>query len=216
MSYTNLSELILIPAEKYVDQQLAFSDQASFFQNQILARGANLLLVPTSLITCALDTIVGIGAGIGTILTVGKHLPTCQFACNHIKQSFQLLPHVYASLLRAIHPQASLGDTKLKGVVGFVDPIWEKANTYSLSDHFLKRHVASRLTFALALVASVVTRAVDGIFGICFAALSLLTLGKIEKMNEVAYNTLKASGVIRDLFFSTLLILNPWAFQKKA
>jgi hypothetical protein len=78
------------------------------------------------------------------------------------------------------------------------------------SDNFLKRHVASRLTYALLAVSCLATRVADGAIGVAAAGLSVLTGGNFESLNNLAYRTLQAPGIINDLFYCTIKFINPW------
>jgi hypothetical protein len=73
--------------------------------------------------------------------------------------------------------------------------------------------VVSRLIYALHGLASLVTRAVDGIISIPFTVISLLTLGKFGFINHVAFSFLSFTGIINDLFKCTLGIINPITTQ---
>lgn len=106
------------------------------------------------------------------------------------------------------------GDGFLSDLV--INPLKDIARSCYNSDNFLKRHVASRLTYALLAVSCLVTRAVDGIIGIPAAGLSILTGGKFESLNNLAYRTLQAPGIINDLFYCTIKFINPWTRTSKA
>lgn len=70
MSYSNVTYATTKPAEHYVDRNWVQSDETTFLKKHFLARGAHLLLTPASFITSAVDTIIGLGTGIGAICTV--------------------------------------------------------------------------------------------------------------------------------------------------
>lgn len=176
-----------------------------------MARGAHLLLTPASFITSAVDTIIGLGAGLGAICTLGKNKQTFKVACNHLSSSDKLFVRPYVNFLKTINPEAKIsgdGDGFLSDLV--INPLKNIARRCYNSDNFLKRHIASRLTYALLAVSCLVTRAVDGIIGIPAAGLSILTGGKFESLNNLAYRTLQAPGIINDLFYCTIKFINPW------
>ena len=239
MSYSNVTYATTKPAEHYVDRNWVQSDETTFLKKHVLARGAHLLLTPASFITSAVDTIIGLGAGIGAICTLGKHRQTFKVASNHLSSSNKLFVRPYVNFLQTINPEAKfsgdaanqpyivryLGLAKQATISGdgdgflsdlVINPLKDTARTCYNSDNFLKRHVASRLTYAVLAVSSLVTRAVDGIIGIPAAGLSVLTGGKFESLNNLAYRTLQAPGIINDLFYCTIKFINPWTGTSNA
>jgi hypothetical protein len=219
MSYTNITHASIGAIEDCA-RNWAISDQTNFLQRHILARGTHFILSPASFITSSLDTIIGLVAGIGAICTLGKHRPTLNVTMDHLSGSTMLLARPYVHILLAINPQAKFPgnrDIAISGdgdgfisdlVINFLSSV---AIMCYESDSFLKRHVASRLTFALLAISCLVTRAVDGIIGIPAAGLSILTGGKFESLNNLAYRALQAPSIINDLFCWTIKFINPWA-----
>jgi hypothetical protein len=185
------------------------SPDASFVQKHILTRGAYLLLAPASLITTAIDTIVGLGAAIGAIAILGRSQKIFDFACGFACESNYLLSYPYQNFLQAINPDADFGDMNGYIVSSAISPIEDFAKECSKSENFLQRHVASRLTYALAALACLVTRAVDGVISIPMTAISIITLGNFALINNLAYKTLKAPGIIMDIFYFSVYVLNP-------
>lgn len=227
MSYTNVTYASTKPAEHYVDSNWVQSDETTFLKKHVLARGAHILLTPSSFITCAVDTIIGLGAGLGAICTLGKNKQTFKVACSHLSSSNKLFVRPYVNFLKTINPEAKFsGDAAKQAMIsgngdGFlsdlvIDPLKNIARNCYNSDNFLKRHIASRLTYALLAVSCLVTRAVDGIIGIPAAGLSILTGGKFESLNNLAYRTLQAPGIINDLFYCTIKFINPWTGTSNA
>jgi len=221
MAYLNTSYAYLKSAEEYVEDNWVYSDSPSFSKKHLLARGAYFFLAPASLITSAIDTIVGLGAGIGTICTAGRYPQPYKFAMNHLSSSNKLFSHLYLNFLRAINPEAPFmedgdnpprisinGDGFLSDLV--ISPLRKTARSCYNSNNFLKRHVASRLTYAVLALSCLVTRAVDGVIGIVAASLSILRCGKIESLNHLAYRALQAPGIINDLFYCIIKCINPW------
>ncbi len=239
MSYINITGATTLPAEFYVDRNWVQPRKINFFKKHVLARGAHLLLTPASFITSAVDTVIGLGAGVGAICTLGKHTQTFKVACNHLCRSNRLFVRPYVNFLQTINPKAKfsgnaanqpyiaryLGLVKQATISGdgdgclsdwVINPLKGIARSCYNSDNFLKRHVASRLTYVLLAVSCLVTRAVDGIIGIPAAGLSILTGGKFESLNNLAFRTLQASGIISDLFYCTIKFINPWTGTSNA
>jgi hypothetical protein len=227
MPYTNITNATVRPFRKYVEENWVQSDETTFLKKQVFARGAHLALVPASFITSAADAIIGLGAAIGTVCTVGKHQPTYKFAMTHLYNLDKLFVNPYVNFLRAVNPEALFsagrkstaainanGDGFLTGLM--IDKLKDAARTYYNSDNFLKRHVASRLTYALLAVACLVTRAVDAVIGILAATFSILTFGKFESLNNMSYRALQFPGILTDLFYCTIKFINPWTGTSKA
>ena len=236
MTYYNITTSTVKLAESYVRSNWVKSDEKNFLKNHIFARCAYLILAPASIITSAVDTIIGLGAAVGTICTFGKHTPTYNIAYKHISFSRNLIVGPYVNILRTINPKAKFtrnledecyakrhfgtkpdytpplvsvdGDGFTSNLVK--DPLKNKARSCYNSDNFLKRHISSRLTYALLAVSCIVTRAVDGIIGIPAAALSILTGGKFKTLNNLTFRALQAPAIIDDLFYCTIKFINPW------
>lgn len=222
-------------AYKYVQSNWVSGVQTNFFKKHVLSRGAHLILVPCSLIANVADTILGSVVGIAAIGTLGRHRSTLETAIKHLKGWDMLVSGPYLNILKAINPEARIeGYTENDALNhkthpniypkpplitvtrnGFIADrvrflgLEKKSKEYFNSDNFLRRHVASRLTIGLLAVACLVTRAVDAIIGIPAAALSILTLGKIVSLNNLAARTLLAPAIIRDLYFCTIGMIKP-------
>jgi hypothetical protein len=208
VAYYTITECLITANIKNLYNSWNSSD-ASFVQKHVLARGAHLLLAPASLITTAIDTIAGLGAAIGAILTLGQSRKIFDVAAALLNESNFLLSYPYQNFLQAINPDADFGDIDAYIVSNAISPIEDFAKKCAKSENFLQRHVASRLTYALAALACLVTRAVDGVISIPIVAASVITLGNFTLINHLACNTLKAPGIIVDLVYCAVYVLNP-------
>jgi hypothetical protein len=237
MTYVNINDSTTRHLEACVDQDLVYGADRSFVKKNIAARAAHLGLVPLSLVMNTLDTLVGIGSGIGVVLIGGAEPESLKFALDHLDSSRKILVRPFSNLVKTINPEAIFSDdyANLPYIYRFIanncDPnppfisgdgdgfvtdfIKSELRPLAIdccnSDNFLERHVASRLTFALLAIACLVTRAVDGLICIPAAVASLLTAGKFVSLNNLAYRTLQAPGIIEDLFYCTIKCINPWA-----
>lgn len=235
MHYINVTHETTHRAKKYIYETWASSTRPA--KKHILARSAHLILAPASLIPVAVDTIIGLGAAIGTLFTFGKHVPTYRITFNHLDSARKFLVYPYVNILRTINPeaifsgnieaasyqttrsthsssyQAKMLSWKGVGLIGgLVFAILKKsAGECYNSRYFLNRHVSSRLTYILLAVACVVTRVADGIIAVPAVGLSILTMGKFESLNNLAYRTLQFPSIINDLFYCTIKFINPWA-----
>jgi len=175
MSYKNITYTLTKPAENYVDSNWVYSRETTFIKKHVLARGAHFVLAPALFITSALDTIVGLGVGIGALCTLGKHKPTYKIASYHLSSANKLFVRPYVNLLRVINPEAKFSGDLDNLFIGFAkqamisgsgdgflsdlvaNPLLDIARSCYNSDNFLKRHVASRLTYALLAVSYLVS-----------------------------------------------------------
>lgn len=211
MDYHTVSRAVLTPIFSHVRDNWVNSDQANFCEKQILARGACLGLAPLSFVTHAIDTVIGVGSGTVVLLTGGTHEDITIFASNHLRASKRLLASPYANLLLTLNPKASFGSGDEGFVANFViHSLKEIAKDCRGSDNLLISHVASRLSYAVLAISSLVARAVDGVIGVIAALFSFLTVGKFEPLNDFAVKGLYAPGIINDLFCCAVRVINPW------
>lgn len=221
MSYISTSFLIIHVTEA-VNQGWVVSEETNLLKKQVLARGAYLLLTPVTFAACCLDTILGAIAGVGALCTAGRSTPILNVSYNHLKSSQSLIVRPYIHFLAAINPEFEMASCSIFGFKikkhrngllsdPVIDKFAEQATDYRYSNNFLKRHIATRLTYALMAVSCVVTRLVDGIIGVPAACLSILLVGRCAPLNNIAFEGLQATGIINDLFFCTVRFINPWA-----
>lgn len=201
--------------------ELQFEKSDNFVKKHVKGRCARLILIPASFTTCALDTIYGLGVGIGAICTGGKKTKLSTTAFNYLTNSNLMLSIPYSNLLRMINPKAEISSKALNHCDGILShtvnfSLKGLASKYNqthwrcmISNNSFKHHIASRLTYALLAVACVVARAVDGIIGVAAATLSIVTVGKFTRLNDLAWKTLQPTGIIEDLWFCTMHCINP-------
>jgi hypothetical protein len=182
------------------------------FSDRILGRCANVILAPTALITCALDTLMCLGAGLGAICTLGMKKSFVDKMIVHFHETSQILAEPYLQLLTAIAPPYP-EYTRYNGLFcNLVQPLGSNIkNLISPNNNFLKRHVASRLTIALLVTSLVITKVIDGVIGVIAAPISLVMAGKFKKLNTLALNGLYATNLIGDLMCLSIAIINPKA-----
>ena len=219
------SEKIVRPIAQYVRNNWVISPNTNFVKKQIGARAAYLGLTPVSAVTSVLDTLVGSIAGIGSILTLGLHKPTNDLHVRNIALSRLIVSLPFSGFLKVINPSAEfpgktnenriLIGSQFDGLVfDFVLPkLKNYANEFSLSNNVFKKHVLSRLTFALTAIAAVVTRVADAAIGLVAAAFSIITLGIYPSLNNLAARGLHAPGVFHDIFYAAIKTINPWAVR---
>lgn len=197
-------------------QAIQESQSKNCFRRFFVSRGVHLGLVPITLVTNALDTMIGLGIGIAAVCTAGTHRKTALLTNTYLSRSNDLLSDPFVHLLRAVNPTASFRNSSVinKSGCGFVpDLVLPKLANASLksrnSSNFFQRHFISRLTTALMGLAAIVTRVADAVIALPVAAAALLTYGKIDSINNLAYRTLQAPGLIDDLLSSLVRTMNP-------
>lgn len=221
MNYINTSVLITHISDA-VNQDWVISEETNFLKKEILARGAYLLLTPVTFAAGCLDTILGAIAGVGALCTAGRSTPMLKVSYNHLNSSQSLIARSYIHLLAAINPEFEMASCSIFGFEikeggngllsdAVIEKFKDQAGDYRQSNNFLKRHVATRLTYALMAVSCVVTRLVDGIIGVPAACLSILLVGRCAPMNNIASEGLQATGIINDFFYCTVKFINPWS-----
>ena len=213
------------PMARYVLNNWVYSPDTNFVKKQIGARVAFLGGIPLSATTTILDTLVGGIAGLGSILTLGRHKPTNRFHIYNIEVSRVIVVFPYGSLLKVINPSNEftpktkenriLIDSNGDGLVSnFVLPkLKNYARKFAGSENVFKMHVLSRLTFALTAIAAVVTRVADAAIGLVAAAFSIITLGLYPSLNNLASRGLQAPEIIKDIYYAAIKTINPWALR---
>lgn len=209
MTKTTLSKLSTEKTQQFVEENWVNPPQSDVTRRQVLSRGAYLALVPTTFITRALDTIIGMGIGIGAVCTLGKNENILRKAFNFLYSSHQLIEDPFCNFLKAINIEAKLHRKPYQ----FYIPMELKstAKKYYQSSNFLERHVVSRLTYVLLALACIITRVVGLVLGVLLAPLTIVTCGNYSSLNVLTCKALQAPGIIHDLFFCTIKFINPSA-----
>lgn len=196
------------------------SHKKNCFNRCFISRGLNLSLVPITLVTNALDALIGSGIGVAAICTAGAHKEIASLAGTYLPRSNRLLAEPFYQLLKSINPKASFSNATHVLIPnrgnGFISSLvlpklHEEGLKCQCSTNVFERHVISRLTFALAGLAAIVTRIADATIALPAVAIALMTYGKVASINNLAYRTLQSLGLINDLFSSLIKTLNPSA-----
>lgn len=211
MPYFNITTK-LNPVVGFVDKGLIYPEHPSILKTHVLARGAYFLLVPTVIITSAVDTIIGLGAAIVAISSLGDCRSIIEVADDHL--SMKLISVPYACILKVINPYAEFSEEDLVSYDGFISDLVikrfnKKIKECSCSKNFLERYVISRVGYALLAICSVICRIVDAVIGVPVVTLSFLTAGKFSSLNNLAYRTLQSPKVVHDLFYCVMKFISP-------
>ena len=187
----------IVPVENYIDSTLLCS-QSSFVEKQIFSRGLHALLIPGSIITAALDIIIGIGAMSLTFITFGcKNFlqtinPNAPFTNNNPYKTIERQGYGFTSK-KILNLLSSTAETKNNSHIG------------------LENIISTRLIYLLYGVSSVVTRIIDAIISIPATILSFASLGKFVVLNDLSYRTLHSPLIVADIFFCAIKFINPSA-----
>lgn len=211
----SLSDGVQYYSYSYIQNKLR-NNQSDFFNQEILSRAIYFSLVPTVSLTIVFDTIVGLGTGVFSMIKKGEHQRAKHLSLTYLKSSRLLIASPYLNLMLTLNPSAKFDENSLQtgsgeGAITQFCSNFIKTSLYhsSNSSYPLKRHVLSRLTFALLMISCVITRVIDGILGALAAVFSFLTLGNIRWLNHVAVRGLQFPGLLRDIYYCSLGIINP-------
>ncbi|KAF3361687.1 hypothetical protein PHSC3_001810 [Chlamydiales bacterium STE3] len=180
--------------------------------SRVAARGMKLTLIPLQFGARAIDTIIGVGMGFGSLATLGLKPEFNKRVFIQLKSSKTIFAQPFThgiSLIGGKKGQESMED-------GFFLSSWtrsrnRRAEKLADSKNLFKRQVTSRLTYGLLAVACIVTRTVDAVLSTPVTLLALVTLGKFKPLNNTAIRSLKFVGIVNDLFYYTLKCINPRA-----
>lgn len=196
------------------------SPSTTFFKKQVAARGAYIGLSALTLAVASIGACVKLGAGTLNILSAGKY-PSLHNFTIRLNPFNLLLADPYSHFISAFNlhhftEEACIsfrGNGLFPEIIRkpFTKPLNEHLNTCLGSDIFFKRHVSSRLTILLLGVALATARVADAILAVPVTLLSLVTLGTIPSVNNLAYRTLQAPAIISDLLHCTVKFINPFA-----
>jgi hypothetical protein len=207
----SITARLIDPAIEYIDKNWGNSDKIS---KRMGARVVNLLLVPVYAITCALDIILGLAVGLWLTCTLGTHKAAKRKMMSLLGNSEKLIAGPFMLFLKAFNLKQQFEKKPDRLAAAWLDnTIGLAAFDHTESKNLLKKHVTSRLCFALIAISHLTLSIAEGIIGIIAASFSIITLAQVECINALAYKSLHASGVILDLFAGALNIINPWTFN---
>jgi len=230
MTFTGMTSEV----HQHIHEKWVGNDAAHPFNRQVTARAANLIMAPVDAIAGVGDTVIGVLAGVGTIVSLGENTKIFRTASHHLSRCTGLIVRPYRDLLHCVNPRAVFswkptygeaadarkfgkgrplvycdGDGLLTGHVK--DAFYGIGRWCRNHENVVIKHVVSRLSSLLSIAASAVCRAVDFVFGVIAAVLSFVALGKSETLNNTAHRGLQVTGIVGDVIFGITRIINPWA-----
>jgi hypothetical protein len=183
----------------------------SCYSCQFTLRGAATLKIPYHITHNVAYGILGTAAGCLSLVTLGnfEFLNNKSYVCLSAFQ--KLFANMNHDLFQIVNSQATYSDDTTDGLITALVKRFLWQPTYNPQDFFLKRVIVSRLSYALQLVACVISRVADMILGTILSALSLVTLGSFPRLNSYTYRALQITGIVKDVFYYTTKFLNPGA-----
>lgn len=181
----------------------------------------NLMNLPFQLgtiIPFAVDTLPSIITTPLSCLTAGKVTFINKIAREHSNSSNDIFFDSYIGLISIINPKITRGDystkTKSSGLITsrVVEKLFEKAKNLNLEkkSSFCKKHIFSRVLFALGGILSIITKIADAVLGLIAALLVAVTFAQVEKINLFAINNLiKFPGVVHYVLTGTRGVVHP-------
>lgn len=197
-------------------------------RREICSRGIYLILIPIGVALRSLHVAQGALASVGMFLTGGCVPSINKYAVQHLSLSRFILPMVLYNLLRTINLKSTItGIRKADPSSNVSKSIPHPRNgilteilinesgteflTLTKSPYRAVRNVVSRLSFVVLAVAFTITRVVDGVIGIIATPLSLLCLGKSDRLNSTAFLGLTFTNLPLSLIYFAIRTINPQA-----
>jgi len=210
---------------KEIEDNWIATDEPDFLWNEILSRGAFLILAPVAMITSAIDTIIGLGVAFAAICTLGMHMPTVRLANRYLDSSGKVISQPFSLLVKVINPHASFNNKieirtryrtsykpKIQSITClFCERLFKLTKALKASEYFLVKHLFSRATYALAIPIITITKIVDMAIGCLALPFALAILGSSETINIYATDAFTITGIVSYLFQCTIAVINPWA-----
>ena len=204
-----ITSTLIDPSIKHIDDKWSNSDK---ILKRMGARVVNLLSVPAYVITCALDTILGLGIGLAAICMLGMHKTTTRKAMNFLGTSKKLIAEPYMQFVKVFNPKHdSVKKFDHLGEDFFYQKCGEEVINLAGSDNFIDRNISARLGFVLIGISHLITAIAESCIGIIALSFSILTLTQVECINKFAYTTLQFPGILADIFVDVISIINPSA-----
>ncbi|MBA3958142.1 MAG: hypothetical protein H0X51_07105 [Parachlamydiaceae bacterium] len=186
-------------------------------ENYVLARTIHLVVIPIFLVITAVDIVVGVGISFIALATLRQFEHLNKMADNRIGSSSKLIAYPFVHLLLALNPDSQIKMDRTSCISShnhgifsqFAFKMEESAREKGEAVHWFTRHVISRPMFVLAALITVVTQVADGIIGVAFAGLSLISFGSVQTINTIALNALYAFCNLSRFNEAAIRLLDP-------
>ena len=182
------------------------------WKEEVLPRLSYTIALPLFLICEPIALAWAAVTGAAALVTPWKRKEITQHAIKCLSEASSCaIGGVYTLFLNILNPKAKhVDDPKKVLPTGLLtEPLENLALTCSKSNDFWKRHVASRLIYAVLPLSCLVTRVWNGVIGALAIVPSILTFGTCKSLNCWTEEGLKAPAIISDIFFCTVRFLDP-------
>lgn len=192
-----------------------FNQYSDFESNQSRPKGGSYIthlgLIPASLITKIFDTLAGIPAAALTICSFGTIQGINTFTESNLKEIENVIAAPLYHLVKLFNPQIKVSPSKESRFMFIhgLEAVCHKAFECSTSENFIERHIYSRSTYIMLAVALTIATTVDIVSIVPLGTITLISCGKFKIINDYTFRALKFPGIIYDLFFCVVKILNP-------
>jgi len=180
----------------------------------------NLINTPFNIgkiVPIALDAITSVVTTPLSCITFGQSRCINRIAQKSYFSNF-IFTSAYIGLISILNPkinQQSYADfvgKEPKGLLTFfiVKPFFNSAQKLSSKQSFCKRHIVSRIYFAIGGLLSIITRIVDAAIGLIAALLVAVTLARVKVINMFAIKCLVTfPGVFHDVLTGIRGVFHP-------
>lgn len=196
-------------------------------RHSIGARAVYLALAPVSLVTSAADLVFGSILAAKGCIHLGCNEFYVEQSLNQLYSARKIFTRPYMNLVKFVNPSIrfKLDDDdndrisyKGNGFFSFhLVSLFNKCGIdqyFRNLDNFFARNISTRLCSGLMVVALIIARTADGIISVPTCAVSILTAGKFQALNNLAYRTSQAfGGVFYDITVCIFCVINPWNDQ---
>lgn len=186
---------------------------SNLFTDAKISRLGHFGLIPVSLFTKIFDSCIGIPSALLATCALGRINSLNNFVFDQLNCAGDVVSDPFNHFMKVINPDYAAHTTiPCEGSVLHhqVRNIEEYAESHLIaSNDFFKSQVCSRVTYAVLALAYIIARVADAIFVVPLAICTLLSLGKWSSLNSATCKAMKFPGLMPDLFFCFIKILNP-------
>jgi hypothetical protein len=188
-----------------------------WMNSRISIRICNFLLIPVRIITTVADAILGLLSL--PMMLCGKD----DFVCRHLNAFSLLLASPYEGLLCVLNPEASFYlhederikkrdiaemDQGIEWLAPLPEYVLDLVQELGQSSAWTLR-ILSRVVVIFLILTYVVKRATELLISIVAVPLSLIFLGRINKINKLAYQALQFPGLVINMMDCVIFFCLP-------
>lgn len=179
-------------------------DSSKFTQKHVFSRLCYAAQSVLSLVAATVDVTVGIFLGLLSLAFLGKIENLNGFSIYQLQSSSNILREPFENLIKALNPKAEFDPTK-SNAREYCSKICKEWMQYDAKSFNLRTRLLAPVYLTLVVAGAIF----DILAGIVAVPLCVLTIGKINRINDVAANALSATFLLHEVIYSALLILKP-------